>query len=85
MATKLWIITSNLRSDDMRVVGKQQRDEFILDIDEAMRCGALLDNMLLLGGIPRASGVRRITQEQMNAEDEARSMQMARLVNQSCS
>ena len=41
MATKLWIITSNLRSDDMRVVGKQQRDEFILDIDEAMRCGAL--------------------------------------------
>ena len=85
MATKPWIITSNIESDDMRVVGKQQRQEFILDIDEAMRRGALLDTMLLFGGVPRASVVRRMTQEQMNAEDEARSIQMARLVNQPCS
>ena len=85
MATKLWIITSNLESDDMRVVGKQQRQEFILDIEEAMHRGAQFDSMLLLGGIPRNSGVRRMTQEQMNAEDEARIMQMARLVNQPCS
>ena len=69
----------------MRVVGKQQRHEFILDICEAIRRGELLDSMLLLGGIPRASGVRRMTQQQMNAEDDARSMQMARLVNQPCS
>ena len=69
----------------MRVVGKQQRDEFILDIDEAMRRGALLDSTLLLGSIPRNPGVRRMTQEKMNAEDEARIMQMARLVNQPCS
>ena len=85
MATKLWIITSNLESDDMRVVGKQLRQEFILDIEEAMHRGAQFDSMLLLGGIPRNSGVRRMTQEQMNAEDEARIMQMARLVNQPCS
>ena len=85
MATKLWIITSNLESDDMRVVGKLQRQEFILDIEEAMHRGAQFDSMLLLGGIPRNSGVRRMTQEQMNAEDEARIMQMARLVNQPCS
>ena len=69
----------------MHLVGKQQRQEFILDIEEAMRRGAQLDSMLLLGGIPRVPGVRRMTQEQMNAEDEARSMQMARLVNQACS
>ena len=69
----------------MRIVGKQIRDEFILDIEEAMHRGARLDSMFLLGSIPRASGVRRITQEQMNAEDEARSMQMAKLVNQACS
>ena len=69
----------------MHLVGKQQRQEFILDIEEAMRRGAQLDSMLLLGGIPRVLGVRRMTQEQMNAEDEARSMQMARLVNQPCS
>ena len=69
----------------MHLVGKQQRQEFILDIEEAMRRGAQLDSMLLLGGIPRAPGVRRMTQEQMNAEDQTRGLQMARLVNQACS
>ena len=69
----------------MRTVGKQIRDEFILDIEEAMYRGAQLDNMLVLASMPRVMGVRRMTQEQMNAEDDARSMQMARLVNQPCS
>lgn len=69
----------------MHTVGKQQREEFILDIDEAIKRGGLLDKMLVLGALPRASGVRCMTHAEMNAEDQARSIQMARLVNQQCS
>ena len=69
----------------MRTVGKQIRDEFILDIEEAMYRGAQLDNMLVLGSMPRVMGVRRMTHAQMNAEDQLRNLQMAKLVNQPCS
>ena len=69
----------------MRTVGKQIRNEFILDIEEAIHRGAKLDHMLALGGIPRAIGVRRMTHSQMNAEDQLRNLQMAKLVNQPCS
>lgn len=65
----------------MHQVGKQQRSEFVLDIDEAMRRGDLLDKMLLLGSIPRLTGVRRMTHEAMNQEDQARSSEMAKLLN----
>ena len=69
----------------MRTVGKQIRDEFILNIEEAMYRGAQLDNMLVLASMPRVMGVRRMTHAQMNAEDQLRSLQMAKSVNQPCS
>ncbi len=65
----------------MRIIGKQQRTEFILNIEEAMRIGTQLDQTLALASIPPRQGVRRMTHAQMNAEDLARSVQMAKRLN----
>lgn len=65
----------------MRIVGHSPRNEFVLDPEEAVRRGAQLDGMLILGNIPRPKGVRRMSHSQMNQEDFERSLCMARSLN----
>ena len=66
----------------MHQVGKQPRQEYVFDIEEAMLRGVALDQMMQLGNIPRMQGVRRMTHTQMNQEDFERSLQIAKLLNQ---
>ena len=65
----------------MHIVGEKNRDEFVSDPQEAVRRGAQLDSMMNLANIPRRKGVRRMTHAEMNDEDYARSVQMAKILN----
>jgi hypothetical protein len=65
-----------------RVVGTQNRSEFILDPAEALRRGAVLDEMLLLTLQPRPRGLQRASHAEFNRQDDLRALEQARLLNQ---
>jgi hypothetical protein len=64
-----------------RVVGTQNRSEFILDPEEALRRGAVLDKFgpQILARRPR--GVTRAKHTVFNAIDDQRQLELARLLN----
>jgi hypothetical protein len=64
-----------------RVVGHQQRNEFIDDPAEALRRGRKLDRMLA-GALPaRTRGVIRATHKRLNELDDMRQQEIARRIN----
>ncbi|MBC7434704.1 MAG: hypothetical protein H7332_01390 [Bdellovibrionales bacterium] len=64
-----------------RIVGNQNRSEFILDPSEAWARGRVLDQMLLAGRVPARRGVTRATHKVFNAMDDQRQLDQARLLN----
>ncbi len=64
-----------------KVVGQQQRDEFILDPREAWVRGQRLDAMLRRALPPASKFVRRMSHQQMNDMDDERALVMARRIN----
>ncbi|MGE0330196.1 MAG: hypothetical protein AB7P37_05840 [Ramlibacter sp.] len=64
-----------------RVVGNQNRSEFILDPREALRRGEALDRMGPALLPPRPRGVMRAPHRVFNAMDDARQLEQARLLN----
>ena len=65
-----------------RIVGHQNRSEFILDPAEALRRGAVLDQLGPQVLPPRPRGVMRAKHAQFNAIDDQRQLEQARLLNQ---
>ena len=66
-----------------RIVGTQNRTEFILDPIEAWHRGRVLDQMLKAARIPVERGVTRAPHRVFNAMDDARQLEQARLLNSS--
>ena len=64
-----------------RVVGTQNRSEFILDPVQAWHRGRALDQMLAGVRIPVQHGVQRATHRAFNEIDDARQLEQARLIN----
>ena len=64
-----------------RIVGKQERTEFILDPAEALRRGRVLDRMLADAIPRRPRGILRATHAQLNRIDEQRQLDAARRLN----
>ena len=64
-----------------RVVGKQNRDEFILDPVLAWQRGRVLDAMLKAALVSAPKGVRRATHAVFNALDDERQLEQARRLN----
>ncbi|MBA3593100.1 MAG: hypothetical protein M3Q12_02580 [Pseudomonadota bacterium] len=64
-----------------RVVGTQNRSEFILDPVEAWHRGRALDQMLAAARIPVPRGVLRAPHRVFNEIDDARQLAQARLLN----
>jgi len=64
-----------------RIVGRQDRSEFILDPVEAWHRGRQLDLMLAQSLPARARGVTRGTHAEFNRLDEARGVEAARRLN----
>jgi hypothetical protein len=64
-----------------RIVGTQDRSEFILDPAQAWRRGAALDQMWPSLLPPQPRGVMRATHRVFNALDDQRQLEQARLVN----
>ncbi len=64
-----------------RIVGTQNRTEFILDPAEALRRGRQLDAMLASARLPRPRGVIRATHRAMNEMDDRRQLELARRLN----
>ncbi len=64
-----------------RLVGTQNRDEFILDPAEAWRRGRVLDQMLAAARPPIKRGVYRATHKAFNEMDDLRQLEQARLLN----
>ena len=64
-----------------RIVGTQNRSEFILDPVQAWHRGRALDQMLAGARIPVERGVRRATHRVFNQIDDARQLEQARLLN----
>ena len=64
-----------------RIVGTQNRSEFILDPVQAWHRGRALDLMLAGARIPVERGVRRATHRVFNQIDDARQLEQARLLN----
>ena len=64
-----------------RIVGSQNRTEFILDPVEAWHRGRVLDQMLAAARIPVERGVRRAPHHVFNAIDAARQHEHARRLN----
>ena len=64
-----------------RIVGTQNRTEFILDSVEAWRRGRVLDQMLASARIPVERGVRRAPHHVFNAIDDARQLEQAQRLN----
>ena len=64
-----------------RIVGSQNRSEFILDPAEALRRGALLDSLGPQILPPRRYGVTRAKHAVFNAMDDQRQLELARLLN----
>ena len=65
-----------------RIVGSQDRSEFILDPVEAWHRGRVLDRMLARAQPPRQRGVFRGTHAEFERLDEARRIELARALNQ---
>jgi len=64
-----------------RLVGKQDRSEFILDPVEAWHRGRALDRMLAQARPPHPRGVFRGTHAELERQDEARRIEIARALN----
>ena len=64
-----------------RIVGGQNRTEFILDPMQAWRRGQALDQMLAAARLPVERGVRRAPHHVFNAIDDARQLEQARRLN----
>lgn len=64
-----------------RIVGKQNRSEFVLDPQEALRRGALLDKWGPQVLPPRPHGVTRGKHSYFNLIDDERQLAQARLLN----
>ena len=64
-----------------RVVGSQDRNEFVLDPAEALRRGRVVDGMLASVLPARPRGVLRATHCRLNALDDARQVEAARRLN----
>ncbi|HQS33661.1 MAG: hypothetical protein B7Y54_10095 [Polaromonas sp. 35-63-240] len=64
-----------------RIVGSQNRTEFILDPVEAWHRGRALDQMLAAARVPVERGVRRAPHHVFNEIDDARQLEQARLLN----
>jgi hypothetical protein len=64
-----------------RVVGTQERNEFILDPVEAWHRGRVLDKMLVAARLPMPRGVLRATHRVFNEIDDLRQLEQARLLN----
>ena len=64
-----------------RIVGRQDRPEFILDPVEAWHRGRLLDRMLAQAQPPRPRGVLRGTHAAFEQLDESRRLEAARRLN----
>ena len=64
-----------------RIVGNQDRYEFIVDPGQALRRGRLLDAMLASERVPRPRAVTRATHSAMNKTDDQYQLEAARLLN----
>ena len=64
-----------------RIVGTQNRSEFILDPVQAWHRGRALDQMLGGARLPVQHGVRRATHRVFNEIDDVRQLEQARLIN----
>lgn len=64
-----------------RLVGTQNRSEFILDPVEAWHKGRALDQMLASARLPAPQGVLRAPHRVFNQIDDARQLAQARLLN----
>lgn len=64
-----------------RIVGTQNRDEFILDPVEAWHRGRVLDQMLAGTRLPIKRGVMRAPHHVFNQMDDLRQLEQARLLN----
>ena len=64
-----------------RVVGTQNRDEFILDPQQAWHRGRVLDQMLAAARLPVERGVKRAPHHVFNQIDDLRQLEQARLLN----
>ena len=64
-----------------RIVGTQNRDEFILDPVEAWHRGRVLDQMLAATRLPIKRGVIRAPHYVFNQMDDLRQLEQARLLN----
>lgn len=64
-----------------RIVGTQNRNEFILDPVQAWHRGRVLDHMLAAARLPVEHGVRRAPHRVFNAIDDARQLDQARRLN----
>lgn len=64
-----------------RIVGTQNRSEFILDPVQAWHRGRALDQMLAAARIPVPHGVQRAPHRVFNQIDDARQLEQARLLN----
>ena len=64
-----------------RIIGAQDRCEFILDPVEAWHRGRLLDRMLAHAHPPGPRGVLRATHAVLNRLDELRRLEVARRLN----
>lgn len=65
----------------VRVVGKQNRSEFILDPAQALARARVLDRMLARAAIPVERAVARLKHREMNQLDDRRQLQAARRLN----
>ena len=64
-----------------RIVGTQNRSEFILDPVEAWHRGRALDQMLATARLPVQRGVQRAPHRVFNQIDDLRQLERARLLN----
>ena len=64
-----------------RIVGSNNRTEFIRDPAEAWHRGRKLDQMLADASVPVLRGVRRAHHRVFNQIDDAKQLAQARLVN----
>lgn len=64
-----------------RVVGTQERSEFILDPVEAWHRGRALDKMLAGARLSMPRGVQRAAHRVFNEIDDRRQLEQARLLN----
>ena len=64
-----------------RIVGTQNRTEFILDPVEAWHRVRVLDQILAAARVPVERGARRAPHHVFNAIDDARQLEQARRLN----